>query len=403
MDESGNAYPEWTHSNLLELSQNGFSNGVFNDPKKVGKGYRLINVLDMYIPSTIDDTQLSKVDIDTAEFKKNKVEHGDIFFTRSSLVKGGIAYSNVYLGNSEDITFDGHLIRLRPKRALINSSCFNYLLRTKAVRNQLVMRGKTATMTTIGQADIASVYVDFPSKQEQAKIANFLIAVDTKISQLTKKHELLTSYKKGVMQKIFSRELRFKDDYGREFPKWDRTTLGLFATIVGGGTPDTGNATYWGGNIQWFTPTELKNKYASTSLRTITEQGLKQSSAKILPPGAVLFSSRATVGDSSIATESCATNQGFQSFIVNKENNNEFLYYWILNNKKLFLEKASGSTFLEISKKEIDKLPIEKPCLSEQTKIANFLTAIDDKITNVKSQLEAAKDYKQGLLQQMFV
>ncbi|SEL30764.1 restriction endonuclease subunit S [Nitrosovibrio tenuis] len=402
-DEDGRLQPDWCENTLLNLSENGFTNGVFNDPNKTGRGYKLVNVLDMYIDSTIDEKRLFLVELSEAEFKKNKVEHGEIFFTRSSLVKEGIAYSNVYLGHSQDITFDGHLIRMSPRKNVLNSIFANYLLRTSKVRKQLVARGKTATMTTIGQADIAAVMVAFPSLDEQTKIANFLTVVDEKISQLTQKYELLAQYKKGVIQQIFSQELRFKDDEGREFPEWKERKLKDVAQIVGGGTPKTGVKEYWGGNIQWFTPTELKTKYVTYSRRTITEAGFKNSSAKILPAGTILFSSRATVGDVSIASNECTTNQGFQSLLVNKENNNVFIYYWILNNKMLFLEKASGSTFMEISKKEIEKLPIAAPTLAEQAKIANFLTAIDDKITATQIQLDAAKQYKQGLLQQMFV
>ncbi|CAN4266228.1 RMtype1_S_EcoJA69PI-TRD1-CR1_like domain containing protein [Methylophilaceae bacterium] len=250
---------------------------------------------------------------------------------------------------------------------------------------------------------MAKITIEFPCVKEQTKIANFLTAVDEKITQLTQKHYLLTQYKKGVMQQIFSQELRFKDDDGKDFPEWKKKKISEMAQIAGGGTPDTTVAKYWQGNIQWFTPTEIKSKYASNSLRTITEAGLKNSSAKVLPIGTLLFSSRATVGDVSIALRECTTNQGFQSFIVNNENNNEFIYYWILNNKKVFLEKATGSTFLEISKKEIDKLMILCPCIKEQTKIAKFFTAIDDKITNTQTQLNAVKQYKLGLLQQMFV
>lgn len=120
-DESGEMLTSWSEDSLLNLSEAGFTNGVFNDPNKTGRGYKLVNVLDMYIDSTIDEQKLSLVELSDAEFKKNKVEHGEIFFTRSSLVKEGIAYSNIYLGHSQDITFDGHLIRMRPRKEVLNS------------------------------------------------------------------------------------------------------------------------------------------------------------------------------------------------------------------------------------------------------------------------------------------
>jgi len=278
-------------------------------------------------------------------------------------------------------------------------------LTTKYLKNVLtnIATGTSGSMKNIAQPNFLSIELSTPEFAEQTKIANFLTAVDEKIAQLTQKGDLLARYKKGVMQQIFSQQLRFKDDAGQEFSDWEDSKLTDVATIVGGGTPDTTVKKYWNGEIQWFTPTELKTKYMSKSLRTITESGLKNSSAKILPVGTLLFSSRATVGDISIALNECTTNQGFQSFIVNNENCNKFVYYWILNNKNVFLEKASGSTFLEISKKEIEKLKIKNPSILEQTKIANFLTAIDDKISHNQTQLNAMKQYKQGLLQQLFV
>ena len=256
---------------------------------------------------------------------------------------------------------------------------------------------------SLSKSTIEKIDIHVPTVEEQTRIASFLTAVDEKITQLTQKYELLHQYKKGVMQQVFSQALRFKDDDGQDFPEWRTFKLNEIANIIGGGTPDTAVTINWQGGIQWFTPTELKSKYVSRSLRTITEQGLKASSAKLLPAGTLLLSSRATVGDVSIALNECTTNQGFQSLIVNEKNDNEFIYYWLLNNKNALLEKASGSTFLEISKREIEKLLIQRPSKAEQTKIAKFFIVIDDKLSYTQAQLTAAKQYKQGLLQQMFV
>jgi len=193
---------DWEVKKLKDLSLNGFSNGVFNAPAKVGSGYKLINVLDMYIDTVINENNLNLLELSKAEFEKNKVEYGDIFFTRSSLVKEGIAHSNVYLGNSEDVTFDGHLIRMRPKKEF-NSIFLNYILKTSKVRSQFVARGKTATMTTIGQTDIATVTIQIPILSEQTKIADCLSSLDDLINAHVKKCELLKTHKKGLMQGLF--------------------------------------------------------------------------------------------------------------------------------------------------------------------------------------------------------
>ena len=193
-------------------------------------------------------------------------------------------------------------------------------------------------------------------------------------------------------------QLRFPEFSG----EWKEKKLSDVAEIVGGGTPPTAVEKYWGGDIQWFTPTEIKNKYIVNSKRTITQVGLDTSSARLLPKGTLLFSSRATVGEIGIAVQECTTNQGFQSFIVNKDNDSEFLYNWIIKNKKEFIRRASGSTFLEIGKSEIKKIKSNIPLLSEQQKIAAFLTAVDNKIEQLSKKKALLGEYKKGLMQQIF-
>ena len=158
--------------------------------------------------------------------------------------------------------------------------------------------------------------------------------------------------------------------------EWREYKLSDIAEIVGGGTPDTGKEEYWNGDIQWFTPTEIKTDYVSKSQRTISNLGLKESSAKLLPKGTILLTTRATIGDTAIALQECATNQGFQSLIV-KDNNNIFVYNWLKTIKPELIKKANGSTFLEISKNEVENILIKIPSYAEQTKIANFLSLID--------------------------
>src|SRR5690606_25927047 len=116
--------------------------------------------------------------------------------------------------------------------------------------------------------------------------------------------------------------------------EWKFTKFGEIAQIIGGGTPETNIEEYWNGDIQWFTPTEVKSNFVTKSNRTITELGLKKSSAKLLPKGTILLTTRATIGEVAIATQECTTNQGFQSLIVNKEAKNIFISNWIKQNKK---------------------------------------------------------------------
>ena len=193
--------------------------------------------------------------------------------------------------------------------------------------------------------------------------------------------------------------IRFK-----EFKEeWEKCRLGEIATIVGGGTPDTNNSVFWNGSIQWFTPSEVgKNKYISHSIRKISEEGLKKSSAKLLPIGTILLSSRATIGECSINTIECTTNQGFESLIINQDNYNEFFFYLIQTKRKELIRKSCGSTFLEISSNEIKKINITKPSRKEQEKIANFLSLIDERIATQNKIIDKLESLIKGLNQKVF-
>lgn len=187
--------------------------------------------------------------------------------------------------------------------------------------------------------------------------------------------------------------LRFPEFSG----EWMIKTINDLATVIGGGTPDTTIKSYWDGNIQWFTPSEIgKSKYINLSSRTITEEGLKNSSAKLLPPYTILLSSRATVGECSITLQECATNQGFQSLIA-KSCDIDFLYYLIQTKKKDLIRKACGSTFLEISANEVRKIHTNVPSNAEQKKIGALLSLVDKRIEVQNKIIEKLQSLIKGL------
>lgn len=184
--------------------------------------------------------------------------------------------------------------------------------------------------------------------------------------------------------------------------EWKSKFINDLASVVGGGTPDTSVKSFWDGNIQWFTPSEIgKNKYVDSSLRTITEEGLNNSSAKLLPPHTILLSSRATVGECSLSLKECATNQGFQSLIAQSCDTN-FLYYLIQTKKKDLIRKACGSTFLEISANEVRKIQVKIPYDNEQKKIADFLSLIDERIFTQNKIIEDLKKLKSAICEKLF-
>ena len=193
--------------------------------------------------------------------------------------------------------------------------------------------------------------------------------------------------------------LRFKEFQG----EWEKTKFGDIAVVVGGGTPDTNTSQYWNGKIQWFTPSEIgRNKYVYNSVRTISEEGLNKSSAKLLPIGTILLSSRATVGECSINKKECTTNQGFQSLIPKENISNEFVYYLIQTKRKDLIRKSCGSTFLEISANEVRKIVVSIPTIKEQDKIAKLLSLLDERISTQSKIIEDLKKLKSAISHILF-
>lgn len=260
---------------------------------------------------------------------------------------------------------------------------------------------------SLSASTIEKIAIQVPCPEEQRKVEEFLSTLDAKISFTKRKLQELDKLKKGLMRKIFRQEVRFKAKDGGPFAKWQVLTVGDVAETCGGGTPSTTEEAYWGGDIQWLTPTEIDSKYVHESLRTITQEGLDNSSAKILPKGALILTTRATLGACCIndSDRKICTNQGFQSLLCNDKILSEYMYYVVTSEQfqKDLQKNASGSTFLEISPKNLKKISVPVPCLAEQKRIAEFLSSLDEKIVFERKRLSVLKRQKQAFMQQMFV
>ena len=256
--------------------------------------------------------------------------------------------------------------------------------------------------------NLKKVIVADPSKEEQTKIASFLSNVDEKISQLTQKHALLSQYKQGMMQKLFSQQIRFKADDGSKFGKWVNKKIIEIADYVDfrGKTPkkvDNGILLVTAKNIRFgYIDYEVSREYIGSD---DFEEVMRRGCAKI---GDVLITTEAPLGNvASVDREDIALAQRVIKY-RGKEGilNNAFLKQKFLSEdfQALIASKATGGTVQGIKGSTLHNLEIYIPQdIEEQTKIANFLSSIDQKIEVVAQQIEQAKQWKKGLLQQMFV
>ena len=246
-----------------------------------------------------------------------------------------------------------------------------------------------------------------PSIEEEFCISNLLTRFDEIITLHQCKLEKLKLTKKALLQKLFPKngkhipEIRFKGFTDA----WEQRKLGDIATITGGGTPSTNISEYWNGDIDWYSPVEIgENRYVSRSTRKITKLGLEKSSAKILPVGTVLFTSRAGIGNTAILQAEGCTNQGFQSITPNsKELDTYFLYTMTPKLKRYGEVTGAGSTFVEVSGKQMEQMNLMIPSLEEQKHVSQLFELMDDAITLHQRKLERLQEVKKGLLQKMFV
>jgi restriction endonuclease S subunit len=190
---------------------------------------------------------------------------------------------------------------------------------------------------------------------------------------------------------------------------WVLTTIGEIGIVVSGGTPSTRQPEFWGGDIAWITPADLSNykdKYIQHGQRNLTKIGLENSSAKLLPKGSILFSSRAPIGYTVVAKNELATNQGFKNLILTNSGYSDYIYYYLKNSKQLAESFASGTTFMELSATKFSQIPFPLPPLAEQhrivEKIEELFSELDkaqESFLNAQKQLEI---YRQVVLKDAF-
>ena len=274
--------------------------------------------------------------------------------------------------------------------------------------NQLQKASQGSTFEAINSNDLKGLKLPMPLINEQEKIASILSTVDEQIDNVDALIEKNKELKKGLMQTLLTKGIghtKFKKTEIGEIPEeWEVNNLGNIVEVISGATPKTNINEYWdNGDIYWATPSDITSngKYISVTEKKITENGLRNCSAKLLPIGSILMSSRATIGERCINTVPMTTNQGFKSLVCKDGINNEFIYYYVDILKEKLMGLASGSTFLEVSKKVVEDIKVVIPSLEEQEKIASILSEVDKKIDDYENKKQKLEELKKGLMQQL--
>lgn len=390
---------EWEETPLKQLLS--FKNGLNASKEKYGKGTKFINVSDILNNDFLTYENIEgSVEVSKEQFDNYLVSYGDVLFQRSSETREEVGTSNVYLDSEKKCVFGGFVIR-GAKISNYDPFFLKELLKISSTRKEITSRSGGSTRYNIGQESLRKININLPSFPEQEKIASFLSKVDEKIEKLEKKQELWQTYKKGMIQKIFSQELRFKDENGEDYPDWEKIALNKIlierkeyhqkndyythVTLSKNGI-SIKDKSY---NRDFLVKTENK-QYKITKFNDIcyNPANLKFGVICINKYGSAIFSPI------------------YVTFEVNKWFNDDFISRYLI--RKEFINKIrkyeEGTVYERMAVKPSDflKAQICVPSLKEQTKIADFLVVLDNEISKIKKTVEINKGFKKGLLQKMF-
>ena len=297
------------------------------------------------------------------------------------LVRGSMLFNKIPMGITlGDVAFNQDVKCIRPKQQLAPLFLFQWLhAKENTIQNKVTATGIGAGK--LDTADLQNLKLYKPSLEEQTKIATFLSAVDEKISQLTQKHQLLREYKQGMMQKLFSQQVRFKADDGSEFGEWDQLKFKDVIKIKYG---------------------KDHKKLDDGDIPVLGTGGVMRYVDSYLYEGeSILIGRKGTIDKPRFISGKFWTVDTLFYTEIGEKILPKFAFQQLLLVNWLNLNEATGVPSLNTT--SIGNIELKVPCLAEQTKIANVLSAIDQKIEVISKQIEQAKQWKKGLLQQMFI
>ena len=402
---------DWSDSKLGQLIGISSASRVFKEQWQTS-GVPFFRTSDVVSISKNKENEKAYISLELFEElskKSGKIQKGDLLVTGGGTI--GIPY---LVKNDEPLYFkDADLLWMKSSGIIDGSFLYNFFISPK-FREYLKSISHTGTIShfTIEQAKVTPF--QYPSKEEQTKIASFLSAVDEKISQLSQKLHLLSQYKQGMMKKLFSQQIRFKADDGSQFEEWVTKTikeLNLYISDGNYGELYPTSAQFVSHGVPFIRANNIKNlKVTNNDMRFIDENLHQILNSGHLKTNDIIVTTRGDIGmvalvDSSHEGSNINAQICLLRVVDQSQLSPQFLLYFLDSSfgQKQFKELQTGTALKQLPKKSLDKIITLVPSINEQTKIANFLSAIDQKIDVVSEQLKQAKLWKKGLLQQMFV
>lgn len=303
-------------------------------------------------------------DIHVQRLKRHKVKSGDIIYSR----RGDVGRCSLITEREEGWLCGTGCLKVALDKSKCVPSFIAFILQRKDSIGWVENHAVGATMPNLNTGILSNLPLIIPTFEEQGRIASILSAYDYLIENNNKRIRLLEQMAENLYKEWFVR-FRFpgheKAEFENGLPKgWKVEHIGEVCDTLGGGTPSTSKPEYWNGEIKWVTPSDITSKSSLPLLNVegrITEEGLKSSSAKLLPPYTILMTSRASIGYFGLAPFPVCTNQGFISIIPNMVNMRMFILHNLMTRKDEIIMNANGATFLEISKGRFRKMKIVVP------------------------------------------
>lgn len=394
----------WEHKKLSELL---YESKKLNADLKYDKDEVLSVSGELGIVNQIEHLGRSYAGVSVHNY--GVVEAGDIVYTKSPLKANPYGIIKLNKGKAGIVSTLYAVYKVQEENAIGEFLDYYFSLdaNTNRYLRPLVKKGAKNDMK-INNAYVLHDRIFVPSIGEQRQIASLFSILDKKLYQLKQKRSLLELYKKGVLDKLFTHKLRFKDDKGNAFPDWVNTSIGQIASVFAGATPSTLKKEYWGGEVRWMNSGELNLKRVYEVENRISELGLKKSSTKLLPKHCVLIGLAGqgkTRGPVAMNYVELCTNQSIAAILPNKKLfDSKFLYHNLDNryNELRLMSKGDGGRG-GLNLQIIKAVKINLPCLYEQNKISSFLDKIDSKIDLNENQIRLTQQWRKGLLQKMFV
>ncbi|HCZ9797514.1 TPA: restriction endonuclease subunit S [Staphylococcus aureus] len=391
---------EWEEKKVGELLE--FKNGLNKGKEYFGSGSSIINFKDVFNNRSLNTNNLTgKVNVNSKELKNYSVEKGDVFFTRTSEVIGEIGYPSVILNDPENTVFSGFVLRGRPKSGidLINNNFKRYVFFTNSFRKEMITKSSMTTRALTSGSAINKMKVIYPvSAKEQRKIGDFFSKLDRQIELEEQKLELLQQQKKGYMQKIFSQELRFKDENSEDYPHWENSKIEKYLKERNERS-DKGqmlSVTINSGIIKF---SELDRKDNSSK---------DKSNYKVVRKNDIAYNSmRMWQGASGRSNYNGIVSPAYTVLYPTQNTSSLFIGYKFKTHRMIHKFKINSqgltSDTWNLKYKQLKNINIDIPVLEEQEKIGDFFKKMDILISKQKIKIEILEKEKQSFLQKMFL